>query len=75
MAKSASALTTLYRGTMYEGFLQDQWRARSNLVIEAGLRYSLMNPYYAIWGNLDVFSPSSYNPANAVDGEIQPAIS
>ncbi len=57
---------TLYRGTMYEGFLQDQWRARPNLVIEAGIRYSLMNPYYAKWGNQDVFSPSSYNPANAV---------
>ncbi len=57
---------TLYRGTMYEGFLQDQWRATPKLVIEAGIRYSIMNPYYAIWGNLDVFSPSSYNPANAV---------
>ena len=57
---------TLYRGTMYEGFVQDQWRARSNLVIEAGIRYSFMNPYYAIWGNQDVFNPGSYVAANAV---------
>jgi hypothetical protein len=57
---------TLYRGTMYEGFVQDQWRARSNLVIEAGIRYSIMNPYYAKWGNQAVFSQTSYLAANAV---------
>ncbi len=57
---------TLYRSTMYEGFIQDQWRATPKLVIEAGARYSLYNPYYAKWGNQSVFSPASYNPANAV---------
>ena len=57
---------TLYRGQMYEGFLQDQWRARPNLVIEMGVRYSVMTPYYALWGNQAVFSASSYNPSNAV---------
>ena len=57
---------TLYRSTMYEGFLQDQWRATPRLVIEAGARYSIYNPYYAVWGNQSVFSPSNYNPANAV---------
>ena len=57
---------TLYRSTMYEGFLQDQWRATPKLVIEAGARYSIYNPYYAVWGNQSVFNPSVYNPANAV---------
>ena len=57
---------TLYRSTMYEGFAQDQWRATPKLVIEAGLRYSIYNPYYAVWGNQSVFSPTNYNPANAV---------
>lgn len=57
---------TLYRGTMYEGFLQDQWHATERLVIEAGLRYSYYNPYYAKWGNQSVFNPAYYNPANAV---------
>jgi hypothetical protein len=57
---------TIYRGTMYEGFLQDQWRASSKVVIEAGVRYSIMNPYYAVWGNQSVFNPGVYNPANAV---------
>lgn len=57
---------TLYRSTMYEGFLQDQWRATPKLVIEAGVRYSWYNPYYAKWGNQSVFSAKDYNPANAV---------
>ena len=57
---------TLYRSTMYEGFVQDQWRATPKLVIEAGARYSLYNPYYAKWGNQSVFNPAIYNPANAV---------
>ena len=57
---------TLYRSTMYEGFLQDAWHATPNLVIEAGVRYSWYNPYYAKWGNQSVFNASVYNPANAV---------
>lgn len=56
---------TLYRSTMYEGFLQDTWRATPKLVIEAGIRYSWYNPYYAKWGNQSVFNPSNYNPAIA----------
>lgn len=57
---------TLYRSTLYEGFVQDQWRAASNLVIEVGARYSIYNPYYAKWGNQSVFNQALYNPANAV---------
>ena len=57
---------TLFRGNMYEGFGQDQWRARSNLVLEMGVRYSIMEPYSAIWRNQAVFSPKDYNPSIAV---------
>jgi hypothetical protein len=57
---------TLYRSTMYEGFIQDQWRATSHLVIEMGARYSIYNPYYAKWGNQSMFNPGSYVAANAV---------
>ncbi|SEB41723.1 TonB-dependent Receptor Plug Domain [Terriglobus roseus] len=52
---------TLYRSWMYEGFAQDSWHATSKLVIEAGLRYSWYNPYYAKWGNQSVFSQKDYN--------------
>ncbi|MGA9720237.1 MAG: carboxypeptidase regulatory-like domain-containing protein [Acidobacteriaceae bacterium] len=56
---------TLFRGNMYEGFVQDTWRAKPNMVIEAGARYSVMRPYYALWGNQSFFDPAAWNPANA----------
>jgi hypothetical protein len=56
---------TLYRSWMYEGFAQDQWHVSPNLVIEAGIRYSWYNPYFAKWGNQSVFSQKDYNPGNA----------
>ncbi len=56
---------TLFRGNMYEGFAQDTWRAKPNLVIEAGARYSVMRPYYALWGNQSFFDPTAWNPADA----------
>jgi hypothetical protein len=56
---------TLFRGHMYEGFGQDQWRATPKMVLEYGVRYSVIQPYYALWGNQSVFDPKSYNPADA----------
>ena len=56
---------TLFRGNMYELFAQDTWRAKPNLVIEYGARYSIMRPYYAPWGNQSFFDPAAWNPADA----------
>jgi hypothetical protein len=56
---------TLFRGNMYEFFGQDQWRVSPKLVLEYGLRYSIMTPYHALWGNQAFFSETSYNPALA----------
>jgi hypothetical protein len=56
---------TLFRGNMYEVFAQDQFRATPKMVLEYGVRYSIMQPYYALWGNQSVFDPKSYNPATA----------
>jgi len=56
---------TLFRGNMFEMFGQDQWRVSPKLVLEYGLRYSIMMPYHALWGNQAFFSEKDYNPALA----------
>lgn len=56
---------TPFRGNMYEMFGQDQWRVNSKLVLEYGIRYSIMMPYHSLWGNQAFFSPKDYNPALA----------
>jgi hypothetical protein len=56
---------TLFRGNMFEGFGQDQWRVNPKLVLEYGVRYSVMMPYHALWGNQAFFSEKDWNPALA----------
>ena len=56
---------TPFRGNMYEMFAQDQWRITPKLVLEYGIRYSIMMPYHSLWGNQAFFSPKDYNPALA----------
>jgi hypothetical protein len=56
---------TLFRGNMFAGFLQDQWRATSKLVLELGIRYAYMENYHALWGNQAFFNPTVYNPSLA----------
>lgn len=57
---------TVFRGNMYEGFGQDAWKARQNLTITYGARYSVIVPYHALWANMIVFDPTAYNANNAV---------
>ena len=56
---------TPYRGHMYEFFLQDSWKATSKLRLEYGVRFTRIQPYYSLWGNMLVFDPASYDPARA----------
>jgi hypothetical protein len=65
---------TPYRGHMFEWFFQDSWRATNKLRVELGLRHSIIQPYYSLWGNMSVFDPKYYdtslaapiNPANGL---------
>lgn len=57
---------TIYRGNMYEGFAQDSWSVTPKLHVDYGLRYTVVVPYHADWGNMIVFDPALYSPANAV---------
>jgi hypothetical protein len=57
---------TLSRGNMFEFFAQDSWKATQKLKVEIGVRETILQPYYALWGNYDVFDARFYNAANAV---------
>jgi hypothetical protein len=57
---------TIFRGSMWEAFAQDTWKASQKLTINYGFRYTVIVPYRALWGNMIVFDPSLYNPATAV---------
>ncbi|HXJ93984.1 MAG TPA: carboxypeptidase-like regulatory domain-containing protein [Terriglobia bacterium] len=57
---------TIFRGDMYEGFAQDAWSATSKLHVNYGVRYTVIVPLHADWGNMIVFDPNYYNANNAV---------
>jgi predicted heme/steroid binding protein len=62
---------TIFRANMWESFAQDSWKMRQNLTLTFGLRYSIIVPYHALWGNMIVFDPRFYDSAKAVT--ISPA--
>lgn len=57
---------TPYRGHMWEWFVQDSWKVTPKLRVEAGLRHSIIQPYYSLWGNMVVFDSKYYDPSKAV---------
>jgi hypothetical protein len=57
---------TPYRGHMYEMFAQDEWKVNSKLKVTLGARYTIVQPYYSLWGNMTVFDRRYYDPAKAV---------
>ncbi len=57
---------TPYRGQMYEAFAQDEWRVNPKLKLTYGVRYTIVQPYYSLWGNISLFDPKYYDPAKAV---------
>ena len=57
---------TPYRGHMFEWFVQDSWKVKSNLRLEFGLRHSIIQPYYSLWRNIAVFDQGFYDPSKAV---------
>ena len=57
---------TVFRGSMWEGFAQDSWKATQKLHVDYGARYTVIVPHSALWRNMSVFDPSFYDPAKAV---------
>ncbi len=57
---------TPYRGHMMEFFGQDSWKVTNKLKLEYGLRYTLVQPYYSLWGNMTIFDPRYYDASKAI---------
>jgi hypothetical protein len=57
---------TPFRGSMFEGFVGDSWKASQKLHLDYGVRYTVIVPYHAIWRNEAVFDPTYYDPSKAV---------
>lgn len=57
---------TPFRGSSYEPYFQDTWKASRKLTINYGARYTIIVPYHAIYGNMIVFDPALYDPTKAV---------
>lgn len=56
---------TLFRANMGEIFAQDQWHVTPKMMVEAGVRYTMIQPYYAKWRNQSFFNPSNYTASEA----------
>src|SRR6267142_1946782 len=57
---------TIFRANMWEGFAQDSWKVTPKLHLDLGVRYSVIVPYHALWGNMIVFDPRLYDQSKAV---------
>ena len=57
---------TISRGNMFEFFAQDSWKVTPKLKLELGVRETILQPYYVLWGNYDVFDRRFYDPGKAV---------
>jgi len=60
---------TIFRGSMWEGFAQDGWKVTQKLHLDYGVRYTVIVPYHANWGNMIVFDRSFYDPSKAVTSD------
>ena len=57
---------TIWRGSMYEGFVQDSWKVTDKLHVEYGVRLTSIQGFHPLWGNGDYFDGNLYNPSQAV---------
>jgi len=55
-----------YKYNQTEWYVQDTWKARPNLTLNYGIRFSLMGPLYETGNLVSSFVPSAFDPKQAV---------
>jgi len=60
----------LPRWWSHSGYVQTDWKARRNLTLNLGLRYSLETPYRDKWDHQSVFNPAVADPLTGKMGAI-----
>lgn len=58
--------STLTRGSTFEWYLQDNWKATRKLTLDYGVRFTWFQPYYQVDQRAANWSPERYNPADNV---------
>jgi len=58
-------ITSHLRYQMHEAFIQDDWKAKPNLTLNLGVRWSFIQPPYDTNDLLTNFDPTLFNPARA----------
>ncbi|HZS46429.1 MAG TPA: TonB-dependent receptor [Blastocatellia bacterium] len=64
--QASEDITPDIRARQHEFYFQDDWRIKSNLTLNMGVRYSMFRQPIDKNGELTTFDPALYNPAHAV---------
>ena len=56
----------LYYYQSFEWYVQDNWKVRSNLTLDYGMRFSIIKPWYEEQDQISSFIPSLFDPKQAV---------
>lgn len=64
-SQASVAITADIQENIFEGFVQDNWKATPRLTLNLGVRYGYYGQPTDGNGRLSNFDPATYNPANA----------
>jgi Carboxypeptidase regulatory-like domain/TonB-dependent Receptor Plug Domain len=64
--QSSSRPTGYFRYNQLEFYAQDTWQISPRLTLDYGIRFVYIPPQYDAKNQIALFTPSAYNPANAV---------